>query len=265
MQQPIQIFSTFLFFAFSSLSFAQKTNFCKVAKDSMNAHFERGEMNCYIKGKNANNPEYFVKFFDSHYEKKIINHQKKDSMMMANFSKTVDKSKIKEGTKSINTSSKNNKLQVKIGKDDTLNPNDTSKEYKQCYNQAIQSKLDSAYKCDFFRKSDSIMKAYDKQGKGYKNVEFPGGAGELQKYMNKNLLLPKEIKLSDSDKNVRVYYSFYVDEKGELSELKLIKSNCKSCEASVIQAINKMPKFSPAIEAGKAKKVKYIITYIQKI
>ena len=59
--------------------------------------------------------------------------------------------------------------------------------------------------------------------------------------------------------------TFYVDEKGELSELKLIKSNCKSCEASVIQAINKMPKFSPAIEAGKAKKVKYIITYIQKI
>ena len=130
-----------------------------------------------------------------------------------------------------------------------------------CYNLAFQPKLDSVFKCDFFRRADSILRSYDKQGKGYKNVDFQGGAGALQKFMEKNVTLPKEAKPSDTDKLIRVYYAFFVDEKGAISEIKLMKSNCKVCEESILAAVNKLPAFLPATEAGKPKKVKYILPY----
>lgn len=141
---------------------------------------------------------------------------------------------------------------------------DTSVEYKTCYNKAFQLKLDSAFKCDFFRNTDSILKAYDAQGKGYKNAEFPGGAGALLKFMEKNVILSKDLKPSDADKYIRIYASFAIDEKGNLSDYKILKSNCKDCEEQVLNAIKKINKFQPAIEAGKPKMVKYILPFVRK-
>lgn len=141
---------------------------------------------------------------------------------------------------------------------------DTSIEYKTCYNKAFQRKLDSTFKCDFFRSSDSILKAFDEQGKGYKNAEFPGGAGALYKYMEKNVTLSKELKPSDADPFIRIYASFAIDEKGKLSDYKILKSNCKECDEQVLDAIKKIDKFIPAIEAGKPKMVRYILPFVRK-
>jgi hypothetical protein len=141
---------------------------------------------------------------------------------------------------------------------------DTSLQYKTCYNKAFQLKLDSAFKCDFFRSSDSILKAYDAQGKGYRNAEFPGGAGALVKFMEKNVSLAKDSKPSDADKYIRIYASFAIDEKGNLSDYKILKSNCKECEELVLAAIKKIDKFLPAIEAGKPKVVRYILPFVRK-
>lgn len=141
---------------------------------------------------------------------------------------------------------------------------DTSLEYKTCYNKAFQLKLDSVFKCDFFRSSDSILKAYDAQGKGYKNAEFPGGAGALVKFMEKNVTLAKDAKPSDADKFIRIYASFAIDEKGNLSDYKILKSNCETCNELVLNAIKKIEKFIPAVEAGKPKMVKYILPFVRK-
>ncbi len=138
---------------------------------------------------------------------------------------------------------------------------DTTDEFKLCYNKAFQKKLDSTFKCDFFRKYDSIFSSYDLQGKGYKNAEYPGGPASLNKLVEKNVSLPKEAKPNDSDKKIRVYYVFDIDEKGNISNYKLAKSNCKECEEPVLNAIKKIDKFIPATDAGKPKSVKYILPF----
>lgn len=137
--------------------------------------------------------------------------------------------------------------------------------FVSCYNKSAKKVLDSLFKLDFFRKTDSIIDNYDKTGRGYKNTEFPGGAAALMKYLNKNVILPKETPLNDTTKLIRVFFSFIVDEKGAISDINLVRSNCKVCEDPVYLAITKFPAFEPAIEAGKKKKVKYILPFTKKL
>ncbi len=147
----------------------------------------------------------------------------------------------------------------------TLTLSEITEEFMTCYNKANQKYMDSVYHIDFFRKSDSVLAAYDLQGKGYRNAEFPGGAPALQKYMKK-IDLPKDAKPEDTSsaiKKIRVYYAFDVNTDGKISNIKLAKSNCKECEQPVLDAILKMPDFIPATEAGKLKKVKYILPFIK--
>ncbi len=134
-----------------------------------------------------------------------------------------------------------------------------------CYNKTSKKILDSIFKMNFLQKTDSILDNYDKTGRGYKNAEFPGGAAALMKYLNKNVILPKETPLSDTTKLLRVFFSFIVDEKGGISDIHLEKSNCKVCEDPVYLAITKFPAFEPAVEAGKKKKVKYILPFTKKL
>lgn len=218
---------------------------CKIAKDSVKSHFShKKEMAFYAQSKiNPNLYNYIVITKEYYHKSPVrISPSAKDSSKLSS-------SKILAA--------------VYEKQADRSNPLDTSNDFKKCYNQAFQSKLDSAFKCDFYRKSDSIMAAYDKDGKGYSGVDFQGGASALQKFFEKNLSLPKDATPNDSAKVIRVFYSFYVDEKGELSEYKLVKSNCKNCEEPLLDAIKKMPAFVPAKDGGKAKKSKYILPYIK--
>lgn len=142
--------------------------------------------------------------------------------------------------------------------------------FVKCYNDKMKKKLDSIFKVSFFEKSDSILKSYDNTGRGYKNAEYPGGPGALQKFISKNTSIPKETKLNDSKQNdantlVQVFYSFYIDEEGKISNIALIKSNCSACEEPVLEAIKKLPAFIPATEAGKPAKIKYILPYMKKL
>jgi len=140
-----------------------------------------------------------------------------------------------------------------------------SNDFLRCYNKGSQPLLDSVFNIDFFRKTDSILGVYDRSGNGYRNTDFPGGAYALQKFLSKNMSLPVGAKPIDADPYIRVYYSFLVGETGEISDINLVKSNCKECEAPILEAIKKMPKFIPATEAGQPKKLKYIMPFSKKI
>ena len=245
------------FFSLLNLGFAQPAKFCAAAKDSMKSQFKRGEMCCYLLENPTSKVVNFIKISDSNYEKRAIKFGTKDTAELKNYKALIER--INKLNYSSNNSGNNYTLEQYV-----FNPNDTSFDFKSCFNAAFQSKLDSAFKCDFFRKSDSILSSYDKLGKGYRSVEFPGGASALSSFLDKNITLPKNAKPSGEEKIIRVYYSFYVDEKGKIEDVKLIKSNCKECEEVVKNAISKMPAFIPAIDAGKPKRVKYIMPYTKK-
>lgn len=221
---------------------AENKEICDAAKDSAKTQLKRGELGFYLPSKTNAKLYNFIKISKNSY--------KKIPVRISESSKDTSKSKTRKLMEDAYQASA-----------DKSQPLDTSSEFKRCFNLAFQSKLDSVFKCDFFRKADSILMVYDKTGKGYSSVDFPGGAGSLQKYLEKNVSLPKDIKPDDSGKVIRIYYSFFVDEKGALSEPVLVKSNCKVCEESVLAALNKLPAFIPAKDAGIPKKVKYILPY----
>lgn len=227
-----------------TLTASENIEICNAAKDSAAALFERGGLGFYASSKMNPDLYNYIIITKENYKKTTVRISKSTSdtaklMKYKLFSTSYDKNA------------------------DKSQPLDTSLDYKKCYNAAFQAKLDSVFKCDFFRKSDSILKAYDKAGKGYSAVEFKGGPSALQKYLDKTIVFPKDCKPNDSDKAYRVYYSFFVDENGSISDINLIKSNCKACEASILEAIKKMPAFVPALEAGKPKKSKYILPYLK--
>lgn len=138
-------------------------------------------------------------------------------------------------------------------------------EFMTCYNLESQKYLNEYFKVDFFRKTDSILSAYDKAGFGYRSTDFPGGAFAMQKYLDKNVSLPKSAKPNGEEKTIRVYYSFAIDELGKISDIKKVKSNCSDCEDAVLSAVNKLPNFIPATEAGNPKKSRYILPFTKKI
>ncbi len=224
---------------------AEDSNTCTAAKDSVKAQLGRGEMAFYLPSKTNPTLYNYIRISKNFYQKTPV--------------------RMSQGSKDTTLFGKNKAYgEAYENKTDKSQPLDTSNEYKKCYNKAFQPRLDSVFKCDFFKKADSILMIYDKMGKGYSGVEFPGGPGALQKFMDKNVSLPKNVKPNDStDKAYRVYYSFFVDEKGALSDVNLVKSNCKDCEALVLDAIGKLPAFIPAKDAGKPKKVKYILPFIK--
>ena len=136
-------------------------------------------------------------------------------------------------------------------------------DFISCFNLGVKGLLDSIYKVDFFKRADSILTSYDNSGRGYRNAEFPGGAGALQKFLDKNIIIPNTVKNDDTDKLIRVYYSFIIDEKGVTSDYKPERSNCKACEDIILTALKKLPVFAPATNAGKPKKIRYILPYIK--
>jgi hypothetical protein len=215
---------------------------CKAATDSAEAHSKRNDFAFYYQSKVNANLYNFIQINNERYKRTPVRIS-----LSANDTSKISKNKI---LKAIYDKSS-----------DVAHPLDTSNEYKRCFNKAFQLKLDSLFKCDFFRKADSIMMDFDKTGKGYSGVDFPGGAIALKSFFDKNLELPKSALPNDSAKILRVFYSFFVDEEGKISEISLVKSNCKVCEELVLEAIKKMPAFIPAKDGGKPKKVKYILPY----
>jgi hypothetical protein len=133
--------------------------------------------------------------------------------------------------------------------------------FVSCYNKEVKKVLDSIYRLDFFKHEDSILHSYDKKGKGYRVADFPGGAVALQKFMDTHVEIPKDSKPEDGGNTIRIYYSFIVDEKGNISDYKLVKSNCKACEEPVLSAIKKIPVFTPAVDGGTPKKIRYVLPY----
>jgi hypothetical protein len=128
----------------------------------------------------------------------------------------------------------------------------------------MRKNLDSLFNVDFLHKNDSILAAYDKQGKGYRKVSFFGGQPALDRYIEKNFELPKSIKSDDGNSPLRIVFNLLIDEKGNITEVQNTESNSKEAAAFFLPLIKKMPAFVPATEAGVLKKAWFTLTLPKK-
>jgi TonB family protein len=73
-------------------------------------------------------------------------------------------------------------------------------------------------------------------------VNFTGGQVALERYLSRNIIYP------DSSRNMKiqghVYVSFFIDEKGKISDAKIIKSVSSDIDKEVLRVVLTMPNWT---------------------
>ncbi|NEN25143.1 energy transducer TonB [Cryomorpha ignava] len=84
---------------------------------------------------------------------------------------------------------------------------------------------------------------------------FPGGEPAMMKYLANNIKYPAIAK--DANIQGTVYVTFVVNEKGEVKDVKVLRSIGGGTDEEAIRVVQSMPKWKPGKQRGKAVKVQY--------
>jgi len=84
---------------------------------------------------------------------------------------------------------------------------------------------------------------------------FPGGDEALLKYLGKNIKYPAIAK--DAGIQGTVYVTFVVDERGDVKDVKVLRSIGGGTDEEAIRVVENMPRWKPGKQRGKAVKVQY--------
>lgn len=84
---------------------------------------------------------------------------------------------------------------------------------------------------------------------------FPGGDEALLKYLGKNIKYPAIAK--DAGIQGTVYVTFVVDEKGDVRDVKVLRSIGGGTDEEAIRVVENMPRWKPGKQRGKSVKVQY--------
>ena len=86
---------------------------------------------------------------------------------------------------------------------------------------------------------------------------FPGGKKSMMEYLKENTEYPA--KAVKNKIQGRVIVQFTVDEKGNLSDVKVVKSVEPYLDAEAVRVVKSMPRWNPGMQNGKAVKVRYTL------
>ena len=86
---------------------------------------------------------------------------------------------------------------------------------------------------------------------------FPGGMKAMMEYLKENTEYPA--KAVKNKIQGRVIVQFTVDEKGRLSDIKVVKSVEPYLDAEAMRVVKSMPRWTPGMQNGKAVKVRYTL------
>ena len=79
--------------------------------------------------------------------------------------------------------------------------------------------------------------------------EYPGGMGELMKFLQRNARYPKEAQ--EQGKQGRVIVQFVVEKDGSITDAKIAKSVDPQLDAEALRVVNAMPNWTPGKQKGK--------------
>lgn len=87
--------------------------------------------------------------------------------------------------------------------------------------------------------------------------EFPGGGGELLKFLSKSIKYP--IIAQENGIQGRVSCSFTINKDGSIVDAEVIRGVDPSLDKEALRVINSMPKWKPGKQRGKPVRVKYTV------
>lgn len=85
--------------------------------------------------------------------------------------------------------------------------------------------------------------------------EFPGGMGELMKFLAQNIKYPPLAK--ESGIQGRVFINFVVEPNGTISNVKVLRGIGGGCDEEAVRVVESMPKWKAGMQRGKAVRVSY--------
>ena len=87
--------------------------------------------------------------------------------------------------------------------------------------------------------------------------EFPGGETALLKYIGNHISYPDyESHLGISGKAI---VGFVVDEKGRVTDVKILRGVSAGLDREAIRVIRSLPDFKPGMQSGRNVKVSYVV------
>lgn len=87
--------------------------------------------------------------------------------------------------------------------------------------------------------------------------EFPGGQDSLAKFIAANLVYP--VKAKENNIQGKVMIEFVVDEKGKVTNAKVIKGIGSGCDEEALRIVNRMPKWKPGKQRNKPVNVRFVL------
>lgn len=86
---------------------------------------------------------------------------------------------------------------------------------------------------------------------------FPGGMGELMKYLGSNIKYPPVAQ--ENGIQGRVIIQFVVEKDGSVANPQVVKGVDPSLDKEALRVVKSMPKWNPGKQRGKAVRVKYTV------
>lgn len=83
--------------------------------------------------------------------------------------------------------------------------------------------------------------------------EFPGGENAMLAFIQKGLRYPKQAQENGTEG--RVVVNFVVNETGDISDIKIVRSVKNGCDDEAMRVVRSMPKWKPGRQNGNAVKV----------
>jgi protein TonB len=84
---------------------------------------------------------------------------------------------------------------------------------------------------------------------------FPGGEGEMYKYIGKNIEYPRMAK--ESGISGRVFVTFVVEKDGRVTDVQVLRGIGGGCDEEAVRVIKSMPSWKPGKQRGKPVRVQY--------
>lgn len=93
--------------------------------------------------------------------------------------------------------------------------------------------------------------------------EFVGGTGELYKWLGNNLRYPSAA--INASVEGRVFVKFIVEKDGTISKLEVLKGIGFGCDEEALRTLQKMPKWNPGKQNGRAVRVYFTMPIVFKL
>jgi len=91
-------------------------------------------------------------------------------------------------------------------------------------------------------------------------AEFPGGDGELMKFLQKNIQYPQMER--DNDISGKVLLRFVVMEDGSVADVTVLRGTSPGLDKEAVRVVKTLPKFKPGRQQGKAVRVYFNLPVI---